>query len=309
PGGTTAGAGEGAAFLLANPAGLLAFDEEARLLGRIVDLAPQSAPSTPALHPSRESIAFAYIRQPDPRTGFGSDIFTVKLDGTGLRPLVEHEAENVFYASPRFDPSGNLLYFHRRAAVVQGGQYVGNEDTIERLDLRTGERRRVVSDAADPDISPDGRALVYVRVVNGQIEGLWTASSDGTGARPFFRTRDTFWYLQAPRFSPSGREVVFSAAGHSQSGLPQGPASRARSGAKRAHLGIPSDLFLAPADGSSVRSIGQTGDDVVPAWSPDGGRIAYIGTGAFFALTVADGTVRVLAQGEDFFFGDLIWLR
>jgi len=296
-----AGVGSKATFLLANPSGIVGLDEACRPLGAIAKLPAQSAPTSPALHPDGRSIVFALTQVPNPRTGFGSGIYSVDLDGTRLRPIVEHEAENVFYASPRYDPSGTVLYFHRRAALVVNGQYTGNEDTIERLDLKTGERRRLLKDAADLALSPDGRTLVYVRVVNGQIENLWTASADGTGARPFFKAKETFWYLQSPRFSPSGTEVAFSAAGRST--------SRGSAGGRLAHLGVPSELYIAPVDGSALRSVGQTGDDVVPAWSPDGRRIAYVGTGAFFTVDVATREVRTCAQGQDFFFGDVLWLR
>jgi Tol biopolymer transport system component len=297
----TPGIGSTATFLLANPAGIVALDDECRPLGPIATLPPQSAPATPSLHPDGRSVVFALTQLPHPRTGFGSDIYSVDLDGTRLRPLVEHEAENVFYASPRYDPTGTVLYFHRRAALMVNGQYGGNEDTIERLDLKTGRRDRLLTDAADPVLSPDGATLVYVRVVNGQIENLWTAAADGTGARPFFRTKDTFWYIQAPRFSPAGADLAFSAAGHST--------ARAAAGGRLAHLGVPSELYLAAADGTALRSIGQTGDDVVPAWSRDGERIAYVGSGAFFVATVATREIRTCAQGEDFFFGDLVWVR
>jgi len=76
-----------------------------------------------------------------------------------------------------------------------------------------------------------------------------------------------------------------------------------------AHLNIPSELNVAPCDGTSVKVVGQTGDDVVPAWSPDGTQVAYVGTGAFLVLTLANGNIRTLAQGQDFFFGDLVWLK
>jgi len=297
----TPGVGTTATFLLANPSGIVGLDEQCRPLGSIVKLPDQSAPATPSLHPDGRSVVFALTQVPDPKTGFGSDIFTVNLDGTGLRMLVPHEGENVFYASPKYDPTGTVLYFHRRAALIVNNQYQGNEDTIERLDLKTGKRDRLLKDAADPALSPDGRTLVFVRVVNGQIENFWTANADGSDARPFFRTKDTFWYIQAPRFSPSGTEIVFSAAGHST--------SHGSAGGRLAHLGVPSELYLAPADGTGLRSIGQTGDDVVPAWSPDGKRIAYVGTGAFFTLTVATQDTQTCAQGQDFFFGDLLWLR
>jgi Tol biopolymer transport system component len=304
----TTGVGLAANFVLANPAGLLALDTQGHTLGRIIDLPPQSAPATPALHPSGKSIVFALTQQPNKKTGFGSDLFTVNLDGTGFRPLVEHEADNVFYASPRFDPTGNILIFHRRAAIIQAGSFVGNEDSIERLDLRTGERRRLVLNGADPALSPDGRTLVYVHLTQGYGDALWIADADGSNARPLFKTKDTWWYLQTPRFAPSGCEIVFSAAGHAISGV--FPTTTAASKAPGlAHLSIPSFLYTAPCAGTSVAQVGQTNDDVVPAWSPDGKEIAYVGTGGFFILTVATGNVRTVAQGQDFFFGDLVWAK
>jgi hypothetical protein len=305
------GIGLQANFVLANPAGLLALDSQGHTLGRIVDLPPQSAPATPTLHPSGKSLVFALTQQPNKKTGFGSDLYVVNLDGTGFKPVVEHEHDNVFYASPRFDATGNILYFHRRAALIQAGSFIGNEDGIFRLDLRTGERTQIVKDGADPALAPDGTWLVYVHLTQGQPDGLWRVNVDGTDARRFFKTKDAWWYLQAPRFAPSGCQIVFSGAGHTASALPPRIVAGAMvpGGKPLAHLNIPSELVLAPCDGTSARTVGTTGDDVVPAWSPSGGEIAYVGTGAFFALTLANGSVRTLAQGQDFFFGDLVWAK
>jgi Tol biopolymer transport system component len=310
------GVGAKASFILANPGGLSALDDSGRAIGKLVKLPDQSAPSTPVLHPGGALLAFALTQQPDPKRGFGSDIYTVNLDGTNLKPIVQHEDNNVFYASPRFDASGNVLYVHRRAAIIQNGSYAGNEDSIERIDLRTGQRARILKDGADPTISPDGGTIVYVHLKDSQIDALWRADIDGGNARPLLKTKDAFWYLQAPRFQPTGCEIVFSAAGHTVSrgaggatyALRQGR-SGGTSGVRLAHLSIPSELFLVPCDGSSVKSVGQTGDDVVPAWSPDGGRIAYVGSGGFFVLDVKTQSTRTIAQGQDFFFGDLVWLR
>jgi Tol biopolymer transport system component len=301
------GVGLQASFILANPAGLLALDSGGHSLGRVVDLPAQSAPATPVLHPSGKSLVFAFTGQPDKKTGFGSDLYTVNLDGTGYKPLVQHESDNVFYASPRFDKTGNFLYFHRRAAVIKNGSYVGNEDSLERLDLRTGERKRLLTDGADPTISPTSDRIIYVHLSQGYPDAIWTADIDGSNARPLFKTKDTWWYLQTPRFAPSGCEIIFSAAGHAVAAVPPSVPSRRPAGL--AHLSVPSYLYLAPCDGTSVKELTQTLDDVVPAWSPDGTQVAYVGAGGFFLVTLATGGVKTLAQGQDFFFGDLVWLK
>jgi Tol biopolymer transport system component len=287
-------------FVLANPMGLLALDATGQVLGQIVQLPPDSAPSAPALSPDRRSIVFSITLIPSGPSGFGSDIWAVDIGGANLRRLVEHERENVFYASPLMDPAGKFLYVHRRAAIIENGSYVGNDDSIERVDLATKERTRLVENAAEPTLSRDGKTLVYVRIEDGAPKGLWRVGTDGAGAGPFFSTTDTWWYLQAPRFSPDGSALVFSGAGHARA---QG------GGVKLAHLGIPSDLYLATADGKSVKSIGQTGDDVAPAWSPDGAQVAYVAAGALHVQTIADGKLQQLSRSDNFFFGDLLWLR
>src|SRR5688500_11276463 len=231
---------------------------------------------------------------------YGTYVYIVNIDGTGLRPVVQHESDNFFYASPRFDTTGNVVYFHRRAAIIQNGSFVGNDDALERLDVRTGERKRLVKDGADPTMSSDGKTIVYVHLKDGQVDALWRADIDGANARPLLQTRDAFWYLQAPRFSPTDCVVAFSAAGHTVTRV---------SGGKLAHLGGPPDLFLVPCDGSGVKSVGQTGDDVVPARPPGGRRLAYVGQGGFFVPDVKSADARTVAQGQDFFFGDLICLK
>jgi Tol biopolymer transport system component len=298
---STAGACAAATFILANPAGLLCLDDTAKVLGRVVELPPTAAPALPSLSPDRKQVLFALTKAPDPKTGFGTDIYAVNLDGTDMHPIVPHEAENVFYDTPRYDPTGTLLYFHRNAAIVKNGTYVGNESTIERLNLKTGERVRLLSDAADPSISRDGKLLAFIHLKDGQNDNVWVANSDGSNAHVLFK--DTFFYIQAPRFSPSSDTIVFCAAGHSA------PKSGDQYLPHNAHLGIPSEIFVVNADGTNLRSLAQNGDDTVPAWSVNGTSIAYVSTGAFFELSMKDFSIKTLASGDNFFFGDITWLK
>lgn len=290
-----------ATWVLANPAGLLCLDDNAKVLGRIVDLPPTSAAALPSLSPDRKQVLFALTGAPDPKTGFGTDIYAVNLDGTNLHSVVAHENENVFYDTPRFDPTGTLLYFHRNAAIVKNGTYVGNESTIERLNAKTGERVRLLGDAADPSISHDGKLMAFIHLKDGQNDNVWIANADGSNAHVLFR--DTFFYVQAPRFSPVSDDILFSAAGHS---APKTQGSRVP---HNAHLGIPSEIFTVKADGTGLRSLAQTGDDTFPGWSLDGSRIAYVSTGAFFEMSLRDFAVKTVASGDNFFFGDLTWLK
>jgi WD40 repeat protein len=119
---------------------------------------------------------------------------------------------------------------------------------IARFDVRTGEQRRLTFDDAtedNPVWSPDGRQVVYRKVVSGSDHRLVVASLDGQGG-----TRDIASLPSAvvPRaWSPDGRAIV---------------------------AGGGTDLRVVQIDGSGIDTV--TTDHVESAgFSPDGRWLAY----------------------------------
>jgi Tol biopolymer transport system component len=304
------GVGPRSTFVVATPAGLLGLDASGRPLGRIVDLPQGAVPSGVSLGPDGNTLFFA-LSETRSGVGFGSDIYRVNVDGSDLRVLIAREGANVFYASPSADASGGL-YVHRRMAKddpTNPGVYLGTTDAIERLDLASGVRRKVLDDGAEPNFVPGGKALIFVHLDRGQQAGIWTARADGTGAAPLLKTGDSFWWLQSPRLSPNGNQLTWSSAGRAnpKSASPS-VVARGGTGNRLAHLDIPSELYVAPLDGTSLKSIALTRDDVVPAWSADSTKIAYIALSTFYVVAAADGEVITHTEGIGFNYGDLVWL-
>ena len=107
--------------------------------------------------------------------------------------------------------------------------------------------------AADPQISPDGRTIVYVRrsgdiMTDRMQSSLWLVDVASGKQTPFAANGNT------PRWSPDGTRIAYAA--------PDG---------ERAQL-----FVRWVASGASARVTTLPGDPNSLAWSPDGSRLAYI---------------------------------
>ena len=138
----------------------------------------------------------------------------------------------------------------------------------------TGERRVTHppkgSVDANPDVSPDGRRIVFQRR-SATSDEIWVVNADGTGLQPITQqpfagaTCDTGGYCDtAPSWSPDGLRIAFGRAfGPVRHGLIERAA-----------------LVTVAADGSDVRQLTQldlpaTGEDSEPQFSPDGERLLF----------------------------------
>lgn len=140
--------------------------------------------------------------------------------------------------------------------------------------------------ASEPDWSPDGRSLTFVRWPDGEHTDVWTVRADGTSLRRVTTTGHAF----APAWRPDGGAIVFSDHGVATlvapdgSGLGRVPGTRAAlycSGfawspdGRRlaAACGVPG-LFVVDADGGNLRVL-DAGSSGAPSWSPDGAWLVY----------------------------------
>lgn len=109
--------------------------------------------------------------------------------------------------------------------------------------------------ASDPQISPDGRTIVYVRktadvMTDRMASSLWLIDVASGRQTPFAATGSS------PRWSPDGSRIAYSTA--------EGGASQ---------------LFVRwVATGASARVTTLPGDPNALAWSPDGRRLAFVAT-------------------------------
>jgi Tol biopolymer transport system component len=141
-------------------------------------------------------------------------------------------------------------------------------------------------DQFSPAWSADGRRIAYVEAdgaSSSEIYGdeLWTMRADGSRKR---RLTENGTADEQPAWSPDRKWIVFSR--------------------RTPHGNV--DLAVIRSSGGRVRLLTRTTnvDELVPAWSPDGGRIAYLlaprveslaSRAGYYVLTVRTGRVRRVA--------------
>jgi hypothetical protein len=179
-------------------------------------------------------------------------------DGSGDRSLLQLQGGGGL----TFAPDGRTLYFSQPEFH---GPHAIHQD-LYALDLESGEVRRLTRGlrVRAPDVSPDGRELVCVRVGLGRA-WLTVLELDTGRVRELTRPGPG---VDHPRWSPDGRQVVFSRR------LPDG--GRA--------------LALVAREGGLARDLTEGGFmDIEPVFAPDGARILFSSdrTGVFELWSVA----------------------
>jgi len=184
----------------------------------------------PVWSPDGTRIAFASLRAMD---GFDNRIYVMNADGSGITNLTPTTDGNT---CPTWSPDGTRIAYSDGNAdivIIPGGggapiatfavdtcelswsplgDVIAFDDNatggISVVNVTTGvvTNLTVGTDDAEPNWSPDGARLVFVRAASTNASQIFVMNSDGSSPAPLTSGSDD----ATPAWSPDGTRIVFS---------------------------------------------------------------------------------------------------
>lgn len=218
--------------------------------------------------------------------GSVDQICTIAADGTGLQQLT-FGSTTAWYGSASL-LFGEILYSSREPGLF----------TIFRMALDGEMKQPITSPLAgdySPAYSPDGSQIVFTRVEDGQ-QRIWVMNRDGSGMYPLTNLSGN---VLDPTWSPDGQRIAFAyqapgetdyqhriiqvdgtnmqmlatpleQVGGRSDWSPDGQWLAIYAGPPGRH-----DIYLLSIDGTELRRLTNSGDNLAPSFSPDGNWVVF----------------------------------
>jgi Tol biopolymer transport system component len=189
------------------------------------------------------------------------DVYSVRLDGTGLTRLTTHPYYDL---APRWSPDGQRVLFYREKSLTgpfeRASLHVMNADG-------TGERTVLDTLAQDFDAtwSPDGREILFSCNRFGRFWDICSVAPDGTQLRGRVRLDGA----QKAQWSPDGTHIAFVGFAGGQ------------------------NVWVADLVASRLVNMTPASSSFSFDWSPDGSRLVLVGK----EPNGTDATMRVNRDG------------
>jgi TolB protein len=216
----------------------------------------------PAVTPEAGKIAFWRAKQDR------CAIFTIDADGTDLRRITRWQSSSDCGAPPSWSRDGARLAFYARGAL-----WVMKLDGTQRQRLAPAYYSE--SGGPGPSWSPDGQRLAFTRNPDAHrnASAIYTVQVDGKELRRLTPER----FAEAPQWSPDGTRIAF-----------------------KSDVTNEGELVVTRPDGTHRRRLtrGQEIEDWY-AWSPDGGKLAYLAAGLYSINPNGSGR-RLLTRSADY---------
>ena len=192
-----------------------------------------------------------------------SDISIMNIDGSGYQPIAHRPG---FDITPTWSPDGEAIIYSSDRENVRGFL------DLFVFDLETQQVRNLTGtpDQLEADPHWQGNTIVFVRIQAGGGPTVWIMNDDGSGqrqlTRPTFPSESNSPYAFGdydPKLSPDGSSVAFER--HVDDSMVLGDMI----------IGDWDIMLIDLESGDISPLVDGPEAELMPAWSPDGGTIAY----------------------------------
>ncbi len=232
-------------------------------------------------------VVFESGRNLDATSGYGSiNIWLVRSDGKGLRPLTRATTFLANSRYPEWSPDGSKIVFvspldlNGADALNRWGTdnlWRVNADGTDLMPLT--RLTAPYSETGSPQWSADGTAVAFHS--NRELDGtdavnhfgtvnIWLVNADGTNLRPVTSARAVQAHSFGPQWLPDGTKIVFGSYRKLDGTDVSAPVT---------------NLWLVNADGTNLIPFTRTNNtsNFGPQWSPDGTKVLFTSTRALDA--------------------------